>query len=103
MQVKWTLTEAESRSIREVFEKIPTDLCGLVDCPEGCGDMCECCPMKQISEKWSNLLDKVIHDEIIPLLKEIEPTSKTVAKPSASSTLVGGQMVRKMIEAYEGK
>lgn len=103
MQVKWTLTEAESRYIREVFEDIPTNLCDFVECPEGCGDMCECCPMKQISERWADLLTRCIHDEIIPFLKEIEPTPQTVARSSASPTSVGGQMVRKMIEAYEGK
>ena len=103
MQVKWTLTEAESRSIREAFEQIPTDLCAFVECPTGCGDMCECCPMKQIADKWTELLDNTIHNEIMPLLEEIEPVTQTTTKSSVSPTSIGGQMVRKMIEAYEGK
>lgn len=103
MQVKWTLTEAESRSIREAFEQIPVNLCDLVECPDCDGDMCECCPMRRISEKWSDLLNQTIHNEIMPLLQEIEPTPQTVARSSGSPTRIGGQMVRKMIEAYEGK
>ena len=103
MQVKWTLTEVESRSIRKVFEDIPTNLCELVDCPDGDGDMCECCPMRQISDKWADMLNQAIHEDIMPLLKEIEPTPIATTKSSASPTRIGGQMVRKMIEAYEGK
>jgi hypothetical protein len=103
MQVKYTLTPTESKSLRQVFEDIPTDLCGFVECPDCDGDACENCPMALINAKWNDMLNS-IHNNILPMIKAIEPETISSAENCLTSNMtVGGQMVRKMIEAYEGK
>lgn len=71
MKVKFTLEEKESKSLYQVLENIPTNLCDYVDCPDMDGDACENCPMAIIQLKWSRARD-IMHKEIPPMIKEIE-------------------------------
>ncbi len=103
MQVKYTLASSESQALRQAFEDIPTDLCHFVECPDCEGDACENCPMAVINHKWQNMHER-IYNEILPMIKAIEPETTSSTKNCLTSNMtVGGQMVRKMIETYEGK
>ena len=75
MKVKYTLEKTESQGIRQMLEGIPTNLCGYVDCPDGNGnndgDLCECCPMSLINEKWNRGLEQLCK-QTSDALKNIE-------------------------------
>lgn len=96
------LEEQESKDIREALEKIPTDLCKFINCPNEVD--CDCCPMSEINHWWEEMHNS-IHEELLPMLKELEPKKES---PHGKVEIIGcgsigGQMVRKMIEEYEGK
>lgn len=75
MKVKYTLEEKESKSLREILENIPTDLCHYVECPKGNGnndgDLCECCPMNPIQNNWIRGLEQLC-EQTSEALKKIE-------------------------------
>lgn len=103
---QFKLEEQESKDIREALEKIPTDLCVFVNCPDIEGNTCACdnCPMLELNRWWEEMHNS-IHKELIPMLKELEPKKESPHGKAGvcGSGSLSGQMVRKMIEAYEGK
>lgn len=103
---QFELEAQESKDIREALEKIPTDLCRFINCPEIADNICDCdnCPMLELNRWWEEMHNS-IHEELIPMLEKLEPKKESPhGKVGISSCgSIGGQMVRKMIEAYEEK
>lgn len=71
MKVKFILEEKESKSLREVLNNIPTDLCSFIVCPAMDGNACENCPMTAIQQKWDKMHERIL-EEILPMINKIE-------------------------------